>query len=293
MTLQQIQYFLKLAQELHFWQTSEKLNISQSSLSRQIKSLEDEIGIKLFERNKRNVALTEAGIFLEKHWGGIIDEFNRIQRQAKKIDEGTSGAISIAYPGSIAFKYLPDLLKKIDSNLPDLKIELTEPTDQNHEKLLLNYQIDISFSRDRILNYGITSLKLYTEPIFLVVPNNHWTTSCSTINFKDLENEKFIISGLNHTTFFASTLRNIFHKHGFEPKQTLESDFGGMILTLVSREMGISILPYSFKFAKSENVTFIDIKENIDLFINWRKKDRNSVIEKVVTYSKIIGKEFY
>ena len=74
----------------------------------------------------------------------MIDEFNRIHRQAKKIDEGTSGALSIAYLGSIAFKFLPDLLKKIDHNLPDLKIELTEPTDQNHEKLLLNYQIDIS-----------------------------------------------------------------------------------------------------------------------------------------------------
>ncbi len=293
MTLQQIQYFLELANELHFWHTSEKLNISQSSLSRNIQSLEEEIGIKLFERNKRNVALTDAGLFLEKHWSLIIDDFNRIHRQAKKIDEGVSGAISIAYPGSIAFKFLPDLLKTIDHNLPDLKIELTEPTDQNHEKLLLSYQIDISFSRDKILNYGISSLKLYTEPIYLVVPNNHWTTKSETINFKSLQDEKFIISGLHHTTFFASTLRNIFQKYDFEPNQTLESDFGGMILNLVSRGMGISILPYSFKFAKSENVTFIDINENIDLYINWRKNDKNTVIKKVVDYSTRLGNNFY
>src|SRR6476620_1672758 len=103
MELQQIQYFLTLAQELHFWNSAEKLFITQSALSRQIKALEDELGIQLFERTKRTVKLTEAGAFLRDQWLRMMDDIDRIHRQAKSIHEGVYGTIRIGYPGSISF----------------------------------------------------------------------------------------------------------------------------------------------------------------------------------------------
>ena len=84
MTIQQIRYFLVLAEELHFWKTSEKVYISQSSLSRQIQALEEELGFMLLERDKRNVKLTEAGKFLQERWSVLLDEMERAQTQAKK-----------------------------------------------------------------------------------------------------------------------------------------------------------------------------------------------------------------
>ncbi|APG64284.1 LysR family transcriptional regulator [Tenacibaculum todarodis] len=288
MTIQQIKYFLVLAKELHFWNTAEKVFISQSSLSRQIQALEDELQIQLFERDKRNVKLTNAGKFLQEQWREEIKEFDQIIRQAKKIDEGKAGTISITYPGSIAYEFLPKFLEVLSNNLPDLKIELTEPIDENHEKLLLNFQTDIAFSRDKIKNVNIDSQKLYSEPICLVVPKNH---RLNKKNLTGLENEKFIISGLHQTTFFASLLRSWFSKNGIEPKTIIESDFGGMIINLVSKGLGISILPLSFKSAQAENVEFIELEEKIDLYINWRKKELNNTIKKVVEYSKFIGKK--
>ncbi|PKD17644.1 LysR family transcriptional regulator [Salegentibacter salinarum] len=286
MTIQQIKYFLELAKELHFWKTAEKVFISQSSLSRQIQALEDEVGIQLFERDKRNVKLTDAGKFLQEHWTEKINEFEQILRQAKKIDAGNSGTVSITYPGSITFEFLPNFLKILNTNLPELKLELTEPTDENHEKLLLDYRTDIAFSRDKIENANIDSLKLYSEPICLVVPNNHWIKEKSLHSIAELKNEKFIISGLHQTTFFASMLRSLFDKYGFEPITTVESDFGGMILNLVAKEIGISILPLSFKTAKVENLRFIKLDEKIDLYVNWRKDELNKTIRKVVEYAK-------
>ncbi|NIK92854.1 LysR family transcriptional regulator [Mangrovimonas sp. CR14] len=283
MTIQQIKYFLVLAKELHFWNTAEKVFISQSSLSRQIQALEDELQMQLFERDKRNVKLTNAGKFLQEHWTEKINEFDQIIRHAKKIDEGKTGTIAITYPGSIAYEFLPKFLTVLSNNLPDLKIELTEPTDENHEKLLLNFQTDIAFSRDKIKNVNIDSQKLYSEPICLVVPKNH------RLNKKDmtgLENEKFIISGLHQTTFFASLLRSWFSQNGIEPNTIIESDFGGMIMNLVSKGLGISILPLSFQSAQIENVKFIELEENIDLHINWRKKELNNTIKTVVELAK-------
>ncbi|MDN3621187.1 LysR substrate-binding domain-containing protein [Polaribacter undariae] len=288
MTIQQIKYFLTLASELHFWKTAEKVYISQSSLSRQIQALESEMGIQLFERDKRNVKLTDAGTFLRDHWSTMIKELDQVHRQAKKIDEGTLGFVSISYPGSIAFKFLPNFLEVISSNLPDLKLELIEPTDESHETLLLNYDTDIAFSRDKINHINIDSLKLNSEPICVVVPENHWLTEASLNNINELKNEKFIIAGLHQTTFFASLLRTFFEKNNFEPKTIIESDFGGMILNLVSRGLGISILPYSYQFSKYKNIRFIELNEEIDLFINWRKNDPNKTINKIIEFSKLV-----
>lgn len=291
MTILQIKYFLKLAHELHFWKTAEKVFISQSSLSRQIQALEDELGIQLFERDKRNVRLTDAGKFLQEHWTVMLEELDQVQQQAKKIAEGNSGTISITYPGSIIFRFLPNFLELLNTHLPDLKLELIEPTDENHEKLLLDYRSDIAFSRDEIKNANIDSLRLYAEPICLVVPNNHWLNQKPLNDFNELQNEKFIISGLHQTTFFASLLRGLFDKHGFQPKAIIESDFGGMILNLVSKELGISILPQSFKYAKVKNVQFIELDETIDLYVSWRKNELNKTVKKVIEYAALTGKK--
>ncbi|GEQ85000.1 LysR family transcriptional regulator [Patiriisocius marinistellae] len=290
MTTQQIKYFLVLAEELHFWNTAEKVFISQSSLTRQIQALEDELGFSLFERNKRNVKLTNAGKFLQKHWTKTINELDQIYRQAKKIDQGDAGHVSISYPGSITFSVLPSFLEIIKNNLPDLKLELAELTDENHQKLLLDYNTDIAFSRDSIQHANIQSLKLSTEPICIAVPNNHWLDKKSISNIEKLKHENFIISGLHQTTFFSSLLRKLFNQLGFEPRISIESDFGGMILNLVSKGLGISILPHSFKHSKFDNVRFIDLKQTIDLYMHWRKNEHNKTITKVVACSKLIKK---
>ncbi|MCX2682080.1 LysR family transcriptional regulator [Galbibacter sp. EGI 63066] len=99
MELQQIKYFLALSEELHFWKTSERMFITQSALSRQIKALEAELGVQLFERSKRTVKLTEAGMFLRDRWHPMLDEINRVHMQARKIHEGASGFIRMGYPG--------------------------------------------------------------------------------------------------------------------------------------------------------------------------------------------------
>ena len=289
MTIQQLRYFLILANELHFWNTSEKVNISQSSLSRQIQALEEEIGIKLLERDKRNVKLTEAGKFLQNRWGILIEEIDRTHTQAKKISQGTSGFLSIAYPGSISTTFLPELLKTFTAEMPDIKIDLVEPTDANNEKLLLDYHIDVAFSRDRVQHPVLSSRKLYSEPVCLVVPMDHWIDEKNFQDLRELQNESFIISGLHHSTFFASLLRKIFTAHGFQPKTNIETDFGGLILNLVSNGLGISILPYSFQFGRSSQVRFITLAEEVDLYINWRKKDENSVVINLMEHSVRLG----
>lgn len=282
MDIQQIRYFLILAKELHFWRTSEKVYITQSSLSRRIKALEDELGVELFERNKRNVKLTEAGRFLQDKWEVLIDEIDRTHLHAKKIDEGATGTINICYPGSISFSFLPAVLERISNSLPQLKMDLMEPTDQNHGNLLLNYTIDLAFSREAVQNPAIQYKQLYKENICIVVPEKHWLTAENYENLIQLKEENFIMSGLHYTTFYSSLLRQLFQEAEFEPHVSIESDFGSMILGLVSKNLGVSILPKSFQMAQMPGVRFIDIDQEIDLFVNYRKDDKSAVLKNIL-----------
>ncbi|GAB3666716.1 LysR substrate-binding domain-containing protein [Echinicola sediminis] len=289
MELQQIRYFLVLAKELHFWRTAEQVYITQSSLSRKIQSLEEEVGTKLFERNKRNVKLTEAGVFFKERWEYLIDEIDRTHQHAKTIGEGKSGKVSISYPGSIAYVFLPSLLEKLSERMPELKVELMEPVDISQEKLLLDYQVDMALSRDKIRNMGISTIPLFSERVCLVVPERHWLNEKNFHGLEELKNEKFILSGLHHSTYFASLLRGMFHKYNFEPNIHIESDFGGMILNLVAKGLGISILPHSFKFAARANVRFINLPDEVQLFVNWRKNDNRTVLKNVIELSKEVA----
>ncbi|HKX82971.1 MAG TPA: LysR family transcriptional regulator, partial [Pyrinomonadaceae bacterium] len=120
MNLHQIQYFLALSDELHFWRTSEKVFITQSALSRQIQSLENELGVQLFERDKRNVKLTNAGVFLKGELARIMVEIESVTRHAQQVAAGEIGVIRIGHPASITFSLLPEILQRFAERHPQL-----------------------------------------------------------------------------------------------------------------------------------------------------------------------------
>lgn len=292
MDLQQIKHFLALAQELHFWHTAEKVFITQSALSRQIKALENELGLKLFERNKRTVKLTEAGAFLRDQWLPLYDEIDRINRQAKKIHDGESGSVRIGYPGSITYGFLPEIVASITQSLPELKVELVEPTDINSEQLLLSYQMDLAFRRDPAANPALQSICLYSENFSLVVPGDHPLDEQNFKGLQDVKNEKFILSGLQNKTFYVANLRQIFNEYNLEPDVHIESDFGGMIISLVSKGLGVSILPSSFSYSAHPGVRFIRLPQRVNLYVSWRRENTSPVLKNVLVQVQQVAEKF-
>ena len=282
MELQQIKYFLALSEELHFWKTSQRMFITQSALSRQIKALEDELGIQLFERSKRTVKLTEAGLFLKRQWLPMLNEIDRLHMQARKIHEGATGFVKIGYPGSIAYSFMPKLITNISHSLPDLKMELVEPTDISFEQLLLNYQMDIAFRRDPAENPALESTCLYSEPFALAIPSNHYLNKENFTGLQDIKDEKFILSNLGQATFYTSSLRQMLEDYKFDPDVYIETDYGGMGLGLVSQGLGVTILPFSYSFSALPNVRFITLPYKMNLYVTWRKNDNSPMLKNIL-----------
>jgi DNA-binding transcriptional LysR family regulator len=279
MNLQQIRYFLALAKELHFWRTAEKMYITQSALSRHISSLENELGLQLFLRNKRNVKLTCAGTFLRDEWQRLLNEIDNVHRHAKQIAAGEIGELKIGHPGSITYSVLPELLTALSTKHPDLQIQLVELATMDMEKALINYEVDVCFNRQPPDNSGLKSNKILTENLALVVAENHWLSENNLITLSQLREEKFILPSMTSENEYAESLRAIFQEYNYFPNTHIVSEFGVTILSLVSRGLGVSILPISYSAHSPKGVRFIKLSHHTNLFVIWRKSDEISLLQ--------------
>lgn len=276
MNFQQLQYFLALADELHFWRTSEKLFITQSALSRHIRTIERELGIQLFERNNRNVKLTKAGEFLRGELRKLLDDFESITRHAQQIAAGEIGMLRIGHPASITFSLLPDLIEAFTHKHPNLTAQMIELPGTDFDTALLGYHIDIGLNREPNKTKGLTSKQVLSENFALVVPAAHRLAKKETIDLAEAKNERFILPFSKGRSEHATLIRSLFEEAGFNPQVYFESDDGGTILGLITRGLGISILPFSYFHHSRDEVRFIKLQATTNVYAIWRSNDQNA-----------------
>lgn len=282
MDLQQIKNFLTLADELHFWNTSAKLNITQSALSRQIQSLEDELDVQLFERTKRSVKLTPAGEFLKVKWAGVLDEFNFIHQFAKKIEQGETGSIRIAHPDSISFSVLPQLILDISIRYPELKIEMIQLAYEDEQEFLTKYKIDLKFSRDLNRLDNISTIKLQTDHLALVIPDDHPFKTLNDVTAASLGSQKFIMPRSNRNSSYNQLTRQVFEHYSITPELFYTSDFGSTIISLITKKFGISIMPGSYAYQGYQGIRFIPLPFETNLYVNWRTDDNSPILKNIL-----------
>ncbi|ASZ12137.1 LysR family transcriptional regulator [Chitinophaga pendula] len=282
MTTQQIEYFLQLSEELHYWRTSYKVNITQSALSRQIKALEDELEIELFKRSNRKVELTPAGKFLQQKWKPVIEQLNAATRYARKIHAGEGGSIVINHPGSVSYDLLPALLGRISSLFPEIKVELVQLKHTQEIELMKAFQVDLCYSRHQYIDELLTSKLVRHDKLALVVPEAHPIVQVTDISTATLENERFILSTLTDGETYQMKLGEIFTQYGIVPNVSFESDFGSVLLSLVQRGLGISIMPLSYSYAQYPGVRFVTMPFEVPLYVHWRKEEDNTVIRNIL-----------
>ncbi len=292
MEFRQIRYFLGVAEELHFSKASERLYIAQSALSRQIQQLESEIKIKLFDRDKRNVKLTPAGEFLKNEWKRMTNEADDIIRHAKQIDNGEVGKIRLGHPGSAIYSIVPKALGTMQEQIPDVRIELIEITELELIDGLLNYQIDVGLTREQTSNPYLESKTLFAENFALVVNHSHRLTIDNFKSLKQARDEKFILPTFRENSLYSEHILSVFRQHGFKPKKAFESNFGATILKLVEQNLGVSVMPISYSKGASPLLRFIPLPDISELFITWRKSDKNPVLSKTIKIFEDEGKRF-
>ena len=283
--LRHLRYFLAVAEELHFHKAAERLNISQPGLSRQIRQLEENMGVQLFERNNRQVALTTAGQYLKQEVVLSLKNLEETFQHAQLMEQGQEGKIRLGYVGSAMQNVIPELLIKFRENHPTIHFNLSEMDNAQQVKALLNKEIDVGFVR---LNQVPQDLQLHpvlNDTFSLVLPQNHPLDATNFESLKQLAKEPFILFEKTFSPVYFERVMSVFEHAGFTPLVTHYTVHANTIFRLVENHFGISIIPTSLKEGYAMRVKFIeltDIPARAVLSVAWNTKNRNPVLEKML-----------
>lgn len=285
--LRHLKYFLSVAEELHFRKAADKLFISQPGLSRQIKQLEDNLNVKLFERNNRNVTLTKAGEYLKKELSINLNNLKSILSNAKRIDDGVEGNLNFGYIGSAMQKIIPDLLVKIRDEYPNINFNLKEMENQKQLDNLQIQEIDLGFVRMERVPNDLEIKPIFEDTFSLVLPVKH---SINSNNFKELiqlKDETFIMFDPSYSPNYYKKIMQIFDYYGFTPNVSHRTVHASSIFKLVEHNFGISIVPSSLQIDSAKNVKFIELKQipqRTILSAVWSKNNRNPILAKILKF---------
>lgn len=280
-----LKYFLAVAEELHYRKAAEKLYISQPGLSRQIKQLEDHLGIELFKRHNRSVVLTESGNYLQSEISKSLKSLDGIINHAKLIHDGKDGNLQFGYVGSAMQQIIPDLLIKLNQKYPNISFGLKEMDNQSQIKSLLSKDIDLGFVRLERVPRSIEMKPVLKECFCLVLPKNHFITKKSFKNITQLKDEPFILFDPKYSASYFEKVMQIFDDSGFAPIISHNTIHADSIYKLVENGFGISIVPKSLININNKDIQFIEldeIKQRTVLSIAWNKENMNPVLSNAI-----------
>ncbi len=260
MDLRTIENFLKLAETLNFRKTAEEIYIAQPALSRQIMALEEELKVVLFKRNKRNVALSEAGEYFREECQRILEDFERVRQRTYQIYSGEGGEIKIAHSSSSMQFLLPNILAKIQSKMPSMKTILNESTNVFGINSLIHRTIDVAFGPNMIVPKELSTKVLYAENFVILLPQNHWLLEENFTSLAQLADESFILPPRSESSGYVESIESLCQTHGFIPKVAYQSGNSNTVLRLVEAGVGISIEPKSALSGQNMNVRHIELR---------------------------------
>ena len=260
MDLRQLRYFLAVADELHFGKAAEQVGIKQPPLSRQIKNLEDELGVTLFQRSKRHVELTPQGRYLREEAQWVLGRLQLARNQLLEIDRRPGGTLRLGYVGAAMHSVLPPILSAIQEQLPGVHTILFERGNEDQLRALLTGELDLGFVRSPIEAGALTARPIFEEPYALVVGNSHPAAKKAKPNLRDLADDGFI--GFERTCCpgMVDQVGAICLREGFTPRITHTTSQINTIVRLVEAGLGYSIVPLSVSRGYALDVRFVPLE---------------------------------
>jgi len=287
MELRHLKYFLAVAEELNFTKAAEKLFISQPPLSRQIAELEEEIQARLFIRNNKKVALTEAGKYFKNEVTALFQNLERITAKTKKIAENVSGEFRIAYISSIYSAVISDLIKHLKEQFPYVNFKLFEVSTTKQISALEQGKIDLGIIRSPVKSPKIKS-QLWFQDGFSVVYNKNMIQIKSEKDIPDLKEETFVFFNKDYALHYHEVLLELCAFYGFEPQVVHESNNINSIVQLVKNGLGVSIVPSNIAKNNSDaEIGFIELKKvNLytDVSLITSKEDNSEITKSAVAF---------
>ncbi len=242
MELWQLRTFCEIADTLNFTKASERLNLTQSAVSHQIKALEDELGVKLFLRGKRGVKLTDAGRSAVESSRKILDEAESMRQQVAGREQALAGSVRVAAATqALVYLFAPlfeDFMDSHDS------VELVFRTTANTEQTIgdvLEGLVDVGFASMAVYSPTLETIELFSDELMLVVGKKHGLAAKKEVSISELEKERWVL--FERGASIRRATDDFFKKVQVKPEKALESNDTYFVKLMVEHGLGVSLMP--------------------------------------------------
>lgn len=280
--IRQLRYFMELAKCLNFTKAAMNLYIAQPALSQQIAELEKQLGVTLFVRNSRSVALTPAGQILLDACPDILARLETVHKQMLQAQSGIRGSLRIGYLGAYK-RFLPPILNAFHQQHPDVYIELLGGSLREQKNAVHSGHIDVSFA---FINYYDIEKEnppaynvLWQDDMCLVVHKDHPFVVSGGTDYSLLEKEKLLLLDDNTAPSYSLIAQDVCAEIGLRVKKRKNIQTVETIMMQVDAGLGISLLPYNAIRMAHQHAEFIPVKKKcMDFGTVWNKDCSNATL---------------
>ena len=281
MELRQLRYFVAVAEELHFARAAARLDLAQSPLSRQIRGLELELGVQLFERSTRSVALTSAGQVLLREARLTLAQADRAVAATQQAQRGEVGELRLGFVTSAVYDVLPRLLLAYRVRFPEVEITPRHMNVNEQLAALQERRLHAGIVRAPVQGRRFATELLREDPIVLALPRAHPLATRETLQIRDLEDEHFIFLRRTSWSGFHDEVISMCRRAGFSPRITEETNDMVNLLGLVASGVGVGFAPASAHQLRSEAVVWRPIEDataSVDVLLAWNREETSPLL---------------
>jgi DNA-binding transcriptional LysR family regulator len=279
MKLNQLRYFVAVAEELHFGRAASRLHIAQPPLSRQIRDLEVELGLPLFTRTKRRVGLTDAGRTFLDEARVALAQLDHAADAARRAGQGEIGQLIVSVVPTVDHEVFTRILRSFANRYPKVHVVIRSLSTAAQVQGLLMGTLQAGFLRMPVQDDGLVVRLVSKEPLVAALPVTHRLASIRRLSLAALAEAPLVIFPRQLAPGYYDAIVSLFQRAGLHLRIAQEAEHLETILGLVAGGFGASLLPGSVRSIRSRGVVYRQLA------------DRRPLVETAVAYRKDASSE--
>lgn len=289
--LRHLRYFIAVAETLNFRAAAERLNLSKPALSKQVRDLEEELGVRLLDRDTRHVRLTNAGAVFLTEARALVGQAARAAQKAREAAKGRRGRLAVGNIGPITAVYMAACLTAFCARYPEVEVELIDLDIAAQVEALVKNAIHVGFVPAQsvgLLPAGFRNVPVLTAPLGAALGSGHPLARRRAVTLQELADERILcVHAREAVSRHADYVLSLFRTRGLKPARIVEVKGYESLLAMIAAGQGVSLLAGQGQLTRVDNVMMRPLKDRgadtvVDVRAVWRKEAAGPLAENFI-----------